>query len=151
MGGGALCLLGLVGSALSLVALQRDSISPVARLLLQSLACVDSIFILLWSWLFSARSALRFFGVNLSAPTVYPYFELYAFPLLFVLQSATIWLTVIIALTRYFAMCRPFLANRIVTLTTVRGAVVGVAVGSFVYNLPRFFATSIQVYIVAYN
>jgi hypothetical protein len=146
IGGGALCLLGLAGNALSLVALHRDSISPVASLLLQSLACVDSIFILLWFWLFSVRSALRFFGANLSAPTLYPYIELYAFPLLFVLQSATVWLTVTIAVTRYIAICLPFVANRIVTLTSIRVTVIGVVIGSVIYNLPRFFATSIEVH-----
>jgi hypothetical protein len=60
-------------------------------------------------------------------------------PLLFIAQMAAIWLTVLIALTRYISVCHPYVAPRYVTVQRVRAAVIGVSVFSLAYNVPRFF------------
>ncbi len=60
-------------------------------------------------------------------------------PLLFISQMAAIWLTVLIALTRYISVCHPYVAPRYVTVEHVRAAVIGVSVFSLLYNVPRFF------------
>lgn len=64
---------------------------------------------------------------------------LVAGPLLFIAQMAAIWLTVLIALTRYISVCHPYVAPRYVTVERVRGAVIAVCTFSLLYNVPRFF------------
>lgn len=44
----------------------------------------------------------------------------YVNPLGYMTQCATIWLTVLIAVNRYIAICHPFKANRFLTIRTAR-------------------------------
>lgn len=64
-------------------------------------------------------------------------------PLLFITQMAAIWLTVLIALTRYVSVCHPYVAPRYVTVERVRAAIIGVTIFSLVYNVPRFFERNV--------
>ena len=135
--GGAICSLGLVGNLISYFVLGKGRCSgPVATFLLRSLALTDNFFLTMWFMNFSLRDLLRYIGYN---SWTWRYVRLYSYPMLYIAQSATIWMTVLIALTRFAAVCLPYFAKRTCTIGNVQ---VTVAVGySLVvaYNLPRFF------------
>ena len=106
---GVLCALGLVGNTMSIAVLRRDTISPVTSYQLEALAVADSVFLLLWLVHYAVRYALSFYQIGAGdLSLVWIYVRVYTFPLLYMGQTATIWLTVIIAFNRYMAVCLPY-------------------------------------------
>jgi len=49
-----------------------------------------------------------------------PILKRYVNPLGYTAQCCVIWITVLLAVNRYMAVCRPFTAKRWVTVTSVR-------------------------------
>ena len=87
----------------------------------------------------SGGNAFAYFIVNVSA-----YAAVVVFPLVHVTQMWTVWITVLVAVNRYVAICRPFQVSQVCTMkqTTRQIAALGVAI--FVYCLPRFFEYQIE-------
>ena len=138
---GGICVLGLAGNALSFVVLRRDHQTPVASYLLQALAFTDSFFLGLWFVLFSVNDIFDYARIDKNAHKIWMYTILYSYPLLFIGQTGTIWLTVLIASTRFIALCVPYKAATLCTVPKVKKSLIIVAIFSVVYNLPRFFDT----------
>lgn len=70
--------------------------------------------------------------------------QLYSYPLLFVCQSATIWMTVLIAVSRYLAVCQPYKAVVMCNMAAVHRGVLVVVCFSVLYNAPRYFEVHIE-------
>ena len=138
---GAICLLGFVGNSVSFLVLIRDKGTPVASFMLQALASIDNFFLCLWFLHFSLSELFSYFQISLH--TAWLYIRLYSYPLLFVGQTATIWMTVLIAINRYIAVCLPYRVPQLCTIQIIKRGIASVAVFSIVYNIPRFFETRI--------
>jgi len=67
------------------------------------------------------------------------YFHAYKEPLLNIALLTSTWLTVTMAVGRYFAVCRPLHARGQISLLGTRLTLLGVLVGSVFANLPRFW------------
>lgn len=145
IGAGILCALGLLGNGVSFAILSQDrTTSPMATFLLQSLSAADSLFLVVWFLQFSLDSLFRFFGIDRAFSVVaYGYSRAYTYPLAFVAQTATVWLTVLIAASRWVVVCIPYKASSYCTVAITRRATLAVVVFSLVYNLPRFFENEI--------
>lgn len=144
IGAGIVCLLGFVGNALSFAILSRDkSTSAVAAFLLKSLAFTDNLFLSVWFVHSSLKDAFAYFGWEKGFHVSYYYLQIYSYPLVFVGQTATIWLTVLIAASRYVAVCLPYRASAYCNLSITKRGVAGVLLFSAVYNAPRFFETEL--------
>jgi len=143
IGAGLICLFGLVGNFLSISVIGDDpKASAVTVLLLQSLAVADNFFLAAWLIQFSVNDIIDF--VNYRS-VMWNYLRLYTYPLIFVGQSATIGLTVLVAASRYVAVCRPYHASTYCNLPLTRKAVAVVFTSAVVYNLPRFFEAEMNV------
>ena len=140
---GIVCILGFVGNSVSFVVLIRDRGTPVASFMLRTLAFTDNFFLSFWFLHFSLSDMFNFFRWKLHPAWLH--IRLYTYPFLFIGQTATIWMTVLIALSRYIAVCQPYKAAHVCTVPTVKKGVFGVALFSVLYNLPRFFETIIVV------
>ena len=71
--------------------------------------------------------------------------QLYSYPLLFVSQSATIWMTVLIAASRYLAVCRPHKAVVLCNnMVAAQRGVLLVVCFSIIYNAPRYFEVRVE-------
>ena len=140
---GLLCLFGLVGNSISFLVLQKDRGTPVATFLLQVLAVVDNIFLLLWMIHYSVKSYLRVYEATTDLGATWLYIRVVTFPLLYMAQTETIWLTVVIALNRYMAVCLPYKAPHLCTVMNVYKEVIVVTAFSIAYNIPRFFEIDI--------
>lgn len=66
------------------------------------------------------------------------YLQVYAWPVVCMAQTATIWLTVLISTERYLAICAPLRAGRL-GISKVRLAILAIVVVSVLFNVPRFF------------
>lgn len=139
---GLICIFGFVGNTVSLAVLKRDKRTPVASLLLQTLAVVDNCFLICWLVHFSVRDLLRYVGMKPYRNQIWEYTKTYTFPLPYIGQTATIWLTVFIAFTRYFAVCWPYSASYVCNIPAVRKGTISICVFAVLYNLPRFFEFS---------
>lgn len=144
VGAGILCVLGLLGNGISFAILSQDrTTSPVAAFLLESLSMADSVFLVIWLLQFSVKDFFTFFGLDRTFSVAYIYTRAYTYPLAFIAQTATIWLTVLIAASRYVAVCIPYRASAYCTLPVTKRGTLGVAIFAVLYNLPRFFENEI--------
>lgn len=137
----AVGLLGLLGNCVSYSVLQRDKTSPVASFQLSSLAVADNIFLFLWLIHYSFRYALQFYRLldGSYLRTTWIYIRIITFPVLYMAQSGTIWLTVVVAFNRYVAVCMPYRAHQFGNMAIVRRQVLAVAIAAVLYNVPRLF------------
>ena len=143
---GCVCFFGFLGNSVSFYILRRDAANPVASFQLQCLAVIDNILLLLWCIHYSIRYTIIYFGAGGNLlQSIWLVIRIYTFPVLFMSQTATIYLTVVIAIGRYVAVCLPYLAVNLTmrSMTYIRSAVFSVAVFSFLYNVPRFFELKI--------
>ncbi len=136
---GMISLTGFAGNTISFLILQRDRSTPVASFLLQSLAVADNIFLVLWIITYSVRYMLEYFDLDDQMHPTWIYLRVFSFPILYMAQTQTIWLTVIIALNRYMAVCVPYRAPHLCNITNVYKEVAIVTIFAIVYNVPKFF------------
>lgn len=139
---GSLCLFGVVGNIVSFFVLGRDKCSPVASLLLQSLAVVDAVFLLLAVIHYSIRDVLYVMYRDADVQQknlAWSIIRVYTYPVLFICQMAAMYIIVLVAVSRYMAVCLPYKANIWCSLTRMRAATFAVLICSVLYNVPRFF------------
>ena len=141
---GVLCVLGFIGNTVNFLVLGRDRSTPVASFLLQVLAVADNLMLFFWANHFIFGYFMEFIGVPwMELPRFMWLYRVYSYPFLFIAQTETIWLTVVIALNRYMAVCLPYRAPHLCTITNVYKEVVTVTAFSILYNLPRFFVMEV--------
>ena len=113
-----MCVFGLAGNTLSILVLYKDKRNEVAAFLLQVLAVADNtILFLSLMVLTTITGILPYMGSDtdyISRP-IKAYIIVYINPIAYMAQTEAIWITVLIALNRYVAICRPYDANRLCT------------------------------------
>jgi len=110
---GLMIVFGVVGNALSFIVMLNDSATSATSFLLQALAVADTLVLL---------AALPLYML----PNVYPYtrvfgsyYELYMgimpflWPFYLISYTGTIFLTVLVSVNRYEAVCRPFSTTKL--------------------------------------
>jgi len=140
---GAFCVFGLLGNATSFVVFCRQHKSDAAAsavLLFQCMAVTDSLLLLV---------AIAVYVL----PAVYPYtghlqidyetfdYIVYVWPPAMIFHTVTVWLTVLVSVNRYSAVCRAVEEFGTTTkqLRRTRIQIVVVIILSLLYNVPRFF------------
>jgi len=118
---GLLCVLGLFGNTMSLFVLERDRRNRVAVFLLQSLATADNLVLTVAFVELSIVYGLLPVVGRLDVQTASaPYLVKYVNPFGYMVQSCAIWITVLLAVNRYVAVCRPFVTARWLTMRRTR-------------------------------
>ena len=141
---GTFCLLGISGNTLSIFVLQRDKTNEVASFLLQALAVADNSVLLLSLIILSlCYGIVPYTSGSGAIRPVYPYIVKFIHPLGYMAQTLTIWTTVLLAINRFIAVCRPFHATTLCTIRKARYQIIGVVAFSLLFNFPRFFQTQI--------
>ena len=139
--GGFICIVGFAGNIVSMFILGKDKQSPVATSMLQWLAMTDNIFITLWTVHFPMKYFIEY-TASITHP-IWLLVRVYTYPLLFIAQMATIWITVVIAAGRYVAVCLPYKAMHYVTPAYTRRVIVFTWMTAIFYNIPRFFEVTV--------
>ena len=149
---GSLCLFGLIGNVLSIVVLQKDRSNRVASFLLQSLAVADNALLLLAFFVLSLfHSLLPYIGEIYIWSQAMPYTVKYIQPLAYMAQTATIWITVLLGINRYIAVCKPFDVSSWCCMKYTRAQVIAAVLFSICFNMPRFFQVEVVHHIVFRN
>lgn len=136
-------LFGIVGNVLNLVVLTRkqlqrsmDRMEKSVSVGLVALAASDMISCILYMMTALVQEQFLFSPLESHFSL---YFKIYQEALVNVFLLCSTWLTVNMALGRYFAICHPLQARGFISLRGTRVAVACVFFGSIVCNLPRFW------------
>lgn len=138
-----ICVFGLIGNILNLVVLTREqlrcSLKPMERSVntgFVALALSDVLFCLFYLFdLFTHKKPTD--GVYASMFKVY--YKTYKEPILNIFLLSSTWLTVVMAVGRYVAVCRPIQARGFINPRGTQIAIGLVFSGSVFVNMPRFW------------
>ena len=128
-----LCGFGIIGISLTVIVLSRKNMSTSTNCYLISLALSDLFYLML--------VATKWFETKLTGEHSYIYFivSTYTHEILLAVLLASVWLTVILAVERYIAICHPlrsmsmWTVNRAICISTTTFVI------SLIYRLPHFF------------
>jgi hypothetical protein len=138
--------IGIVFNLLAFVVLRRQKQSANTGLILQALAVTD---LLLLACSISSNS-LRYLHhctkVMPSFGKALPYIHIVVHPLVGVMRTICTWLTTLLTIDRWVAVCRPLHAQRVVTRKRTMLQITCIVIASFLFNLPRFVENFITPY-----
>jgi len=133
-----ICTFGIAGILLTLIVLSRKSMRTSTNCYLMALSVADLAFLVLLASLF-IHGAARY-------SNAFQIYATYAGIMTHVMLMASIWLTVLLAIERYVAICRPFLAVRVCTVRVAVTAIVAVFTLSFLSRLSNFWEHRVKWY-----
>ncbi len=109
-----------------------------AVFLLQCMAVVDSLLLATSFWIYTLTGIYPYTNwLEEMYKTCHEVIE-YVWPVAMMAHTATIYLTVLVSLNRYFAICHAVSCSRMYGLPVVRIQVIAVLCFSVAYNIPRF-------------
>ena len=114
---GTFCLLGLIGNVISFVLLLRDASTSggaagATSLILGALAVADALVLVAAIPLYVLSNVHQYTGWLAGYNEVYMGIMPYLWPVYQIPYTATVFLTVLVSLNRYEAVCRPFSATK---------------------------------------
>ena len=135
--GSSFCILGMMGNALSFTAFQKDRRTPAVTLL-QCLACSDFVLLLAVFITDDIPYACDYSPTCENIWNFWPYIR-YIWLMTPMSHMCSIWFVVLIAMNRYWAVCKPHNMHQFWSLQRTVIYVIGVICMVFVFNMPRFF------------
>ena len=136
---GGVCLLGLTGNVLSFIVLLLTFAHSPMFYVLRAVAVSDTVFLLCVLLIQTLVNLYPTTGLLRNCLMYRGYIQVAAWPVLMMTQMSTVWLTVLVSIERYIAVCFPLVAASYCTLPKVRRAVCTIFVVSVLYNIPRYF------------
>ena len=145
--GSTVCLLGIIGSILSFIVFQwyYDKIRTPAQTLVQCLSISDCLLLLLVLSLDCISYICDYASFCSNPWTSWPYVR-YIWIMTPISHMCSVWFVVLIALNRYWAVCRAFDFDRVWTNRTTGFSITLVITLVFLFNIPRWFEYRIVTY-----
>ncbi|XP_074039002.1 FMRFamide Receptor [Leptinotarsa decemlineata] len=138
-------MLGVLGNIISMIILSRPQMRSSINYLLIGLARIDTVLIITSMLLFGLPGIHPYSGCMFTYfYVVYPHIAPVVFPLAMIAQTASVYLTLTVSLERFVAVCHPLRARSLCTYGRARIYVIGIIIFSVMYNLPRFWETTLQ-------
>jgi len=138
---GMMIVLGVVGNALSFIVMLKDSATSATSFLLQALAVADTLVLLAALPLFVLPNVYPYTGVLGSYYEMYMGLMPFLWPTYLIAYTGTIFLTVLVSVNRYEAVCRPFSTtklcgnDKVATTTTVIIIIIIILIIILMYHL----------------
>ena len=143
---GTLVVVGVIGNIFAFVVFWKERIKSSTLFLFQCLSLIDSALLLTVFPIYSMHSFVVYTGWLQGYWAIYPYLLAYLMPLALTAQTATIWVTVLVAVTRYIAICLPFRASRWCIVSKAKKQLAFVLLFAVLYNIPKYIE-----YRIVYN
>ncbi|XP_049698766.1 FMRFamide receptor [Helicoverpa armigera] len=135
---------GLLGNALAVLVLSRPQMRSSINCLLVGLAACDTVLILTSVLLFGLTAVFPYTGrLRYYYYHVCPHITPYAYPIANAAQTMSVYLTLIVTVERWVAVCHPFRAKALCTSSRARWYVLGTAAFALAYNAPKFFEAEV--------
>lgn len=134
-------VLGIIGNLLGFVVWHRQQQqSGNTSIILQTLAVIDTLLLALTITMRSVRY-IEWCGVadlpNYDAMRDYLY--RYGYPMLYIIRMAGTWITTLLTVNRWLAVCHPLHVHRLITRRSVTIQVVVILMLSLLFSIPRYF------------
>ncbi|KAK2149093.1 hypothetical protein LSH36_468g04014 [Paralvinella palmiformis] len=129
-----IAVLGIFANILVFVVLCRQKKRLTTNILLQALAIADTL-ILISSILLRS---MRYVGWQ-SYNDVYHYIFVSLYPCVYFFRLTDTWITVVMTIDRYIAVCYPLQAQRLCTLRRTYVIIGVIVLATFLFSTPRFF------------
>ncbi|XP_061167984.1 fibropellin-1-like isoform X2 [Saccostrea echinata] len=129
------CAIGIIGIVLTVVVLGRKNMTTSTNSYLTALAIADLGFLVSLVSMFMASEHMDvefYYKYYVYSSTIAPIF-------VETFLMASVWLTVVLAVERYIAICHPLKAIAICTVNRARLIIAGIFIFSFIFRIPRFF------------
>ena len=140
-------LVGLLGNILTMIILSRPQMRSSINCLLIGLAHCDTLLIITSILLFGVRSIYPYTGYLFYYNFyIYPHIVPYVFPLATTAQTASIYLTLMVSLERYVAVCHPLRARAWCTYGRSKIYFTGCIAFAILFNGIRVFETKVIEY-----
>ncbi|KAK2192433.1 hypothetical protein NP493_31g01033 [Ridgeia piscesae] len=136
---GSLCLVGLAGNITSLFVLRRHNAETGTVFLLECLAVSDALLLLCSLVVYSLAPILAYSSVSTASSDACTSARVYVWPFAMIAHTTTVWLTVLVTVTRYRTICSKTVNVAALQVGRTRMHVVCVVIFAVLYNLPRFF------------
>jgi len=136
---GSLCLVGLAGNITSLFVLRRHNAETGTVFLLECLAVSDALLLLCCLVVYSLAPILAYTSVSTELSDACTSARVYVWPFAMIAHTTTVWLTVLVTVTRYRTICSKTVNVAALQVGRTRMHVVFVVIFAVLYNLPRFF------------
>ena len=131
---GILTVAGIIGNSLTFVVFWKGNFKSSTSFLFLSLSLIDSAVLLT---AFACCIVRLDFYIGWLPNELSVYLKVCVWPVSYMTESATIWLTVLVAVNRYIIVCRPFMASQWCTLSKVKIQLAVVLVLVVLYNIPQ--------------
>ncbi|XP_022256354.1 FMRFamide receptor-like [Limulus polyphemus] len=133
-------LFGIVGNIISLLILSQRQMRTSINCCLQGLATFDTA-VLVTAMLMLCLPTIGSKVSTLSSytNTIFPVIVPVVYPLGLMAQTGSVWVTVIVTVERYIAVCHPLKARVFCTKRRAFLYIICVTIFAFCYNIPRFY------------
>ena len=135
---GLLCIVGLIGNLTSFAVFWMDKIKTSTSFLFQGLSMIDSLLLIAVFPIYCIKPFVEYTGQLQGYSIIEPYVLVYGLPTAYLFQTATIWVTVLVAVNRYIAVCKPYQASRLCTVAQARKQLTIVLIFAMLYNVPKY-------------
>lgn len=135
---GLLCLIGFYGNTVSVAIFSQPPMRSSINVLLSGISLIDLSVLLSSIPVFILPSLDQYLKFNFVA-NFYSFALLVVYPLAMMARTSSVWTFILISLERYFAVCYPLEATKMMTASRAKIAQVTVIVLSVFYNLIRFW------------
>ncbi|KAI0236553.1 FMRFamide receptor [Lamellibrachia satsuma] len=134
-----IAIIGIMTNVVSFIVLATQKHRLTTTVLLQALAVADSL-VLVCTLLMRSLPVLHTLTESLgSYITAFPQIFVYLYPAVFFIRLTDTWLTILLTIDRYIAVCHPLQAQRVCTMVRAYKHMVIVLICSLVFSIPRFF------------
>lgn len=132
-------IFGIFGNIISLIILSRPQMKSSINYLLIGLARCDTALIITSILLFGLPSIYKATDyMSVYYHRIQPIITPYLFPIAMILQTISVYLTLMVALERFVAVCLPLRARYLCTCGRARFYMIVVIIFSILYNITRF-------------
>ena len=137
---GVIVVVGIIGNCLTFVVFWKGNFfKSSTSFLFVSLSLIDSAFLITVFPLFSVGPFVEYTGWLKGFSSVEPFLTVYGKFILSTTKTATIWVTVLVAVNRYIIVCRPLRACQWCTISKVKIQLAVVLVLAAVCSIPHLF------------
>ena len=143
---GVIIVVGIIGNCLTFVVFWKGNFKSSTSFLFLSLSLIDSAFLIAVFPEYSVRSFVAYTGWMQGFSSVTPFVTVYGKFIITTTKTATIWVTVLVAVNRYIIVCRPLRASRWCTTSKVKIQLAVVLVIAVVINIPVLVQCRIKYY-----
>ena len=131
---GIIMVVGIIGNSLTVVVFWKGNFKSSTAFLFLSLSLIDSAVLLT---VFTFCIVKLDFYIDWLPNDLSVYLQVCGYPLFYMAETATIWVTVLIAVNRYIIVCLPLRASQWCTLSKVKIQLAVVLVLVVLYNIPH--------------